>query len=70
MQFPDARYRAVVFRRSPASSDFSQSTQIELPGLHTAAAAWEAVYRVLQGPGGHQHVGGTIRPCVMPIAVG
>ena len=50
-------YEAVVFRQMPDTDDFSCSTQIVLPGRHTAADAW-AVVRQAVLPSGERIIGG------------
>lgn len=57
------RYRGIVFKRAPDTADFSCSTQEVLPGTHTEAEAWGAVFAALRGPGGADLVGGEVRPC-------
>lgn len=57
-----AQYRAVLFKRTIATSDFSCSQQLDLPGRHTAAGAWQAIFAALQGAGGDAYVGGEVRP--------
>lgn len=64
------RYHAIVFRDLPPSPDFSQAAQIVLPGQHTQEAAWAAIRAALGGQDGRGFIGGEIRACVTPIAVG
>jgi hypothetical protein len=54
-------YRAVVFRRIPASQDFSLAREIVLPGEHSPANAWHAVFRRLREPDAAELIGGEIR---------
>lgn len=57
----EKRYQALVFQHAPPSRDFACSTEIALPGQHTAQGAWNEVYAAMRAPGGTKLVGGTIR---------
>lgn len=62
-----AEFEAIVFKKLPATGDFSCSQTIVLPGQHTADAAWTAVYAALR-VGGSDFIGGEIRPRVEQLA--
>lgn len=56
------RFRAIVFKRAPSTSDFSCSEQILLPGEHSEEGARMALGAALRGPAGGGFIGGEIRP--------
>lgn len=52
------RFRAIVFKRAPSTSDFTCSERVALPGLHTEEQAWAAVRAALR----EGAIGGEVLP--------
>lgn len=53
------RYRAVVFKHSPCTEDFTCSEAVTLPGRHTEQEAWCALHAAFADP---SVIGGEVRP--------
>lgn len=56
-------FSAIVFKQAPPTADFSRSTEIALPGIHTEQRAWQLVFAELRGPDASELIGGDVRRC-------